>query len=714
MRAPTLPCRCRVIRRTITCLGLALVCGGTAAGSLPLPSGVAGPVADYRARIPGWLADERIPGLSVVLLVDGRVAWAEGFGHTDDRRRAPVTPDTLFSLQSNSKAFTALAVLVAVQEGRLSLDAPISGYLPGFTLQSRFETRPETRITLRHLLSHTAGLAHEAPVGNNYDHVPEAFEAHIQSIGRTWLRYPVGERYCYSNLGLDLAGYILQTVYGEAFPECVKKRLLRPLGMARSSFDIREILRNPDRAAGHDPYEPHPSAVIPMIPAGGLFSSAREMGMFLRFHLQRGRAGDSPVLEEGLLEELAAIPRPRPGQRDGYALGVYRSVQHGTYSLSHSGGGFGFLSYMLWYPELGLGAAVLTNATGHNRHADLAEGLLDAIIAATGRAAAGPEAKSTLDQPPPAADTRQWHGTYLSERYREWIIEAEGAGLALRTSSGRYPLRFTAADEAEFDRGETVSHVRFYAGGQGRPATVASVADGTVFDRNDGPGDPPGPDRPEWRRFEGRYRQRVRGLPGELVTIGIRNGFLYANGLRLTEQAPGLFFGCTGDVVDFRGPVPAFRNIPLEPIEIDPLDLAILGIGGLMLLLAGLAEAWVRIRRRRLGAGLDSVHPGQRWASGVAWAAAATTGSVFGVVLTCFPQVIGIGLLWNPRLPLALKAAYWAPAAAALLTGITLVCLALAWTRWRWPSELRQGYAAVAVSLAAGVMLMRLWRLLPF
>ena len=94
----------------------------------------------------------------------------------------PVTVDTIFSVQSMSKVFTATAVMQAVQSGQLSLDTPITTYLPGFTVNSAFESHPEQRITLRMLLSHTAGFTHESPLGNNYEPEPGDFDAHVRSI----------------------------------------------------------------------------------------------------------------------------------------------------------------------------------------------------------------------------------------------------------------------------------------------------------------------------------------------------------------------------------------------------------------------------------------------------------------------------------------------------------------------------------------------------
>jgi CubicO group peptidase (beta-lactamase class C family) len=102
------------------------------------------------------------------------VLWAAAFGVKKVWSAEPVTTETMFNVQSISKLYTATAAMLAVQDGLVELDVPITTYLPEFTVWSKFEAHPERRITLRHLLSHTAGFTHEAPVGNNYLVVPSA------------------------------------------------------------------------------------------------------------------------------------------------------------------------------------------------------------------------------------------------------------------------------------------------------------------------------------------------------------------------------------------------------------------------------------------------------------------------------------------------------------------------------------------------------------
>ena len=353
---------------------LVAVCGSPAVtltpGQTAAPSEAISEVVDrYREEIPRLMQEQHVPGLAVAVVDNHGVVWTDGFGVTDGDGSDPVTPDTIFSIQSMSKAFTATGVMLAVQDGLLDLDEPITTYLPHFTVHSIFEDRPESKITLRNLLSHTAGFTHEAPVGNNWDADADSFEAHIRSISDTWLRFPVATGYAYSNLGIDLAGYILQEVTGRPFADWQRDHLLQPLGMADSSFDADVIRATEDRAIGHDEamsgYVP-----VPMVPAGGMYASVNDLARFLQFQLGNGTIDGGSVLDPMLLEEMRTVQFPL-GERYGYGLGVARTGwYHGRNAdlFSHGGGGFGFLADLWWLPELQLGIAVLTNSADHDLH----------------------------------------------------------------------------------------------------------------------------------------------------------------------------------------------------------------------------------------------------------------------------------------------------------------------------------------------------------
>ena len=376
--------------RAIAVLCMAVVFGGcgtqpaqSTAGRVSARSDAVDAVIDhYRREIPHLMEEQGIPGLAVAVVDDDGVVWSEGFGVADRHTSAPITPDTLFSLQSTSKTFTATASLLAVQDGLLDLDEPITTYLPEFTVQSIFEDRPESRITLRHLLSHTAGFTIEAPIGNNWDGDAESFAAHIASISDTWLRFPVGSGYAYSNLDIDLAGAILQTVTGEAFADYVRDRLLEPLGMLDTSFDAAVIAAADDLAIGHGP-PVRKFWAVPMVPSGGLYSSVNDLARFLEFQLAGGSIDGHTLLDPALIDEMRTVQFPQRGGGYGYGLGVGRTgwYQGANADLfSHGGGGFGFRSDLFWLPELQLGIAVLFNAAEHDLQGNLALGILDDLV----------------------------------------------------------------------------------------------------------------------------------------------------------------------------------------------------------------------------------------------------------------------------------------------------------------------------------------------
>lgn len=246
---------------------------------------VATVIARYRERIPELMADQDVPGLAIALVDREGPLWVEGFGHRDDDG-SPVTTGTIFGVESMSKVFTATAVMQAVEAGRLDLDEPITTYLPDFTVHSAFEPRPERRITLRMLLSHTAGLTHEAPVGNSLELDRGTFAEHVRSISDTWLRFPVGTGFAYSNLGIDLAGHVLERVEHRPFAALVADSLLVPVGMRRSTFDRAAISVDDDRAVPHVDVYPDPPIVEAMTAAGGLYSNADDLAGFLQLQLR--------------------------------------------------------------------------------------------------------------------------------------------------------------------------------------------------------------------------------------------------------------------------------------------------------------------------------------------------------------------------------------------------------------------------------------------
>ncbi len=472
--------------------------------------------------------------------------------------------DTIFSIQSTSKNITAVATLLAVQHGLLDLDVPIAAYLPDFGVQSRFEAVPQGKITLRLLLSHHAGLTHEAPVGNNYAPKFPDFEAHVRSISRTWLRFPVGERYRYSNLGFDLAGYIVQARTRMPFADWVRSVVFEPLGMSDSTVATEVYVRRRNRAVGH--LEGYTSVPLktPLIASGGVYTSARDMAAYTLFHLNRGKAGDREILREDLWNEMHGF-----ALGGDYSLGIIREERrYGDTPLrllSHQGGGFGFGCVFEYCPEAGLAWVAM-----FNRPADAAYrfggDLVDRMLAER----FGPRKPrlptndlATIDLP--AERLEQFVGNWVGRALMRGLKISNGA-LAMQVGASLKPVQLlspTMAFTAAAD-GNTVVY-DYDAARAGEPAHLECFVGEISLDYNDGPHDVAGPDKPSWAPFEGEYRIYQWGKMSDSLTVRRHNGWLYLNHIRLViELEPGLFFTSDGEAVDFRDAPSTWRNLRMQ------------------------------------------------------------------------------------------------------------------------------------------------------
>jgi CubicO group peptidase (beta-lactamase class C family) len=522
-------------------------------------------IDDARAQVRAAMLKERIPGAAICLVHDRRPAWIEAFGVIDDRSRRPVDLDTIFSIQSTSKNMTAVAIMLAVQRGVLDLDQPIIAYIPDFAVNSRFEPKPQAKMTLRHLLSHRAGFTHEAPIGNNDDLSSPSFEAHVQSISDTWLRFPVGDRFRYSNLGIDLAGFILQRVMRKPFAACLKELLFDPLEMRSTTAETSDYMQRANRALGHvEGHETRPRA-LPFIPAGGVYASVRDMATYLRFHIDKGRSAGRPLLQESLWNEMHSFPFG-----GAYSLGVagwkLRFGDTDLWTFHHNGGGCGFGSVFRFYPEQGVGVGVLFNR-GVGRAYGWGESLVDKILS---RLYGSPQPRIRIEDFPAAAVATQTLGKYVgnwTSREAGSDFRIKAGALFIKMGTDEFRARLLSPAEIAIPAGPNgnATHMTYFPGGEGGTAHIETAFSFTHLDYNDGPNDAPGPNKPQWSAYEGKYWLHFWSRPRHEVIVHRQNGYLYLNGLRLVhELEPGLFFASDGEAVDFRSDRPTWRSVPLR------------------------------------------------------------------------------------------------------------------------------------------------------
>lgn len=343
----------------------------------------AGWLERFHAFAEEFMARHKVPGAAVTVVRGGETAYAQAFGYRDREAAAAADMDTLFGLASVTKAFTALTLLALEARGVLSLEDPVTRYLPGFAYPG---LTPEAPVRIWHLASHTSGLPpvrgldyaiYPSQVGDpsdafnarDYTGAPRvddypALVAYLASETRPALAAP-GSVVSYSNDGYGLLGAVIEAATGDAYPAVVSREVLAPLGLsarfdtagARATGKLTELYTStPGGEVIHSPqWEEAPAYLA----TGFLKASARDVGAYLRY-LLRPEPGRLAVAPEALGELWRS--RAWAEHLTGYGLGwMLRERFNGLTLRRHGGSLKGISSHVGTVPELDLGVAVLVN-----------------------------------------------------------------------------------------------------------------------------------------------------------------------------------------------------------------------------------------------------------------------------------------------------------------------------------------------------------------
>jgi CubicO group peptidase (beta-lactamase class C family) len=302
-----------------------------------------------------------VPGLSIALINDQDILWAEGFGWADRERRQPAGTETVYQIGSITKVLNALAVMQLVDDDRLALDAAFTDYVPEFSMRTRWPEAPP--ITPRALLSHHAGLPTYHLKGFFSGQSLDELLAQLRDEHLACEPHMV---FNYSNLGPNLLGLMLARLTGRPYAEAMTERLLAPLGLQHTGF-------TPDGAIGarlargyvHDrPVDPTP---IRDVPAGGLYSNVFDLARLVRCVFAGGMLDGRRVLSAAALAETLAPQYPGCALDFGHRFGLGwmlsgLPVEHGGTQAWHNGGTKAFLSQLALLPDRKLGVVVLANS----------------------------------------------------------------------------------------------------------------------------------------------------------------------------------------------------------------------------------------------------------------------------------------------------------------------------------------------------------------
>ncbi len=331
----------------------------------------------------------KLPGLSIAVVQRGKMVCAEGFGLRDVQRNLPVTSKTIFAIGSTSKSFTALAMGILNDEGKMDWDKPVRNYLPEFEMRDPVASE---RMTPRDLITHRVGFA-------RHDLLWYSSDFSREDLVRR-LRYLDSDRdfrsgYQYNNLLVATAGYLAGRIDGTTWEDFVRRRILAPLQMQNTNFSVRDSQHGPDYALPYKKDEKsgtvkqiefHPVEGIG--PAGSMNSNVEDLSNYVIMQLAKGKFAGQQIISEANLE-LTHSPQttmPIPAQfrelgQMSYAMGWVATSYRGHRYIWHNGGIDGFYALIAMLPDDDLGVIILTNSLGsHSVPEIVAYNIFDHLI----------------------------------------------------------------------------------------------------------------------------------------------------------------------------------------------------------------------------------------------------------------------------------------------------------------------------------------------
>ena len=374
--------------------------------------------------IPERMETHRIPGVQFIMVKDGQIILAKGYGFADLDNKIPVDPRrTLFRICSIAKVVTGTAVMQLAEKNRLDLNRDVNDYLTRFKVNNPFP-RP---VTTQHLLTHTPGFddvyIHKSV--RRAEDQPPLGEFLAQRLPPVIT--PPGEVYTYSNLGNALAGYLVEALSEQDFADYVTDHIFKPLGMRRSSFRLPDSLA-PDLAKGYW-FENGEYTIIPFdflndYPAGQMISTAGDMARFMIAHLQKGHYDGKRILEGATTEAMHQVqfthhPRLQGAMGHTFAIGWVR----GQKLLAHDGGYLGASTRLWLFPESQLGIYMACNILNGQLNNEVTYGLAERIFPET-----AVEELSFPPEPIPEydGDVVRFSGTYRQTRYTHGTLPKVG------------------------------------------------------------------------------------------------------------------------------------------------------------------------------------------------------------------------------------------------------------------------------------------------
>lgn len=307
-----------------------------------------------------------IVGMGAAIIINKKLVWTHGYGYADRENKIPFTPSTIMNIGSISKTFTGVCIMKAAEEGKVSIDEDINTYLPFKVINPNF---PNEKITLRHLATHTSGLADRYPFyndstyfygGNKPEPLGEFLKNYFLPGGKhyskdNFLKSKPGAYRDYSNIGAGLAGYIVELRTGKKLNEYSKQHIFKPLEMSNSGWSLAEVNVNNHAKL----YEKKGDSITSIqlyegttYPDGGVRTSVNELSKFFICLLDDGKFNKTRILKKKTIDEMLRFQfnesnKPENVKLDKLNSGIFWATKMGATRIGHNGSDPGVRAFML-------------------------------------------------------------------------------------------------------------------------------------------------------------------------------------------------------------------------------------------------------------------------------------------------------------------------------------------------------------------------------
>ena len=408
-----------------------------------------------------YKADE--PGATVIVTRDGAIVFRKAYGLADTTSKQAMDAAMTLRIGSITKQFTAVAILMLAEEGKLALTDEITRFLPDYPTQGK-------KITIEHLLTHTSGIqsytgkpAYGATMDKDF-----TVSQMIDSFKNDPMLFAPGERFDYNNSGYFLLGAIIEKVSGKAYAEFLAQRIFTPLGMDHTAFEGKERVKGV-RAAGHSKIDAGFGAARPLsmtqpYAAGSLVSTVDDLARW-------DKAISAGKLLKAASWKKAFTPyKLASGESTGYGYGWELGKLQGAAKIAHGGGINGFSTYALSVPAHKVYVAVLSNTDSGLPHPEM----VAAKIAALAMGKPFPDHKPVTVAP---ATLQQYVGVYTIDKDNTRTIRLEDGKLSMqRTGRERFPLM--AYKQNGFYFADSLATLEFIRNAKGEVTSLKMTNDG--------------------------------------------------------------------------------------------------------------------------------------------------------------------------------------------------------------------------------------------